>query len=105
MMSNEDYKIVLQQDQDHPQEFLISKSETFIGREAGLDIVIDAVSVSRRHARILRQAEGLYLEDLGSSNGTFLNGERLSQPALLSPDDQIRLGLSIELTFEVASCQ
>ena len=100
MLSNEDYKIVLQQDPDHPQEFLISKPETLIGREAGLDIVIDTVSVSRRHARILRQFEGLYLEDLGSSNGTFLNGERLSQPALLSPGDQIQLGLSVQLIFE-----
>ena len=98
-MSFEDFKIILDPHTDHSQAFPLTKSEIIIGREAGVDIVIDAVSVSRRHARILRRREAFYLEDLNSSNGTYLNGERVDGMKLLSPGDRIRLGLSVEVQF------
>ena len=63
-----------------------------IGRDAGMDIVIDNISVSREQAEI-RQEGGVWrVRDLGSANGTFLNGERLSDAQILRPRDEISFG-------------
>jgi len=51
--------------------------------------------ISREHARVIRRGPNLWLEDLGSTNGTYLNGQRLFEPALLRVGDEIRLGASI----------
>ncbi len=62
--------------------------------------------VSRRHAAIVRQEGSLYLKDMGSANGTFLNGQKLvpNQPRVLRDGDDIRLGhLTVRITFEKAS--
>src|SRR4051794_21079596 len=65
--------------------------ELVIGREdAGL--VIDDPEISRRHARICPVDGGVMVEDLGSTNGTFVNGERASEPVTLRESGQIRLG-------------
>jgi pSer/pThr/pTyr-binding forkhead associated (FHA) protein len=53
---------------------------------------IDDESVSRRHARIRVQADSAVLEDLGSKNGTFLGGNRLTGPEELRDGDEIRFG-------------
>jgi len=77
------------------------KPELFIGREVSNDVVITDADISRKHARLVLQGEGYLLEDLGSTNGTFLNGERLTAPKKLQPGDLIRLGETIELVFEL----
>jgi putative nucleotidyltransferase with HDIG domain len=70
-----------------------------IGRQDTLDIVLHDPSVSRRHAEILPTDQGWVLCDLGSSNGTYLNGELLSKiQGLLRPDDLIQVG---ELSLRV----
>jgi pSer/pThr/pTyr-binding forkhead associated (FHA) protein len=59
-----------------------------------------AKSVSRRHARILKQSDNLFIEDLGSINGTFVNGKKLDPylPEILSDGDRLQLGkLPIEV--------
>lgn len=48
--------------------------------------------ISRDHARLFRRNGNLWLEDIGSTNGTYLNGQRLFEPALVKPGDEIRLG-------------
>ncbi len=68
-----------------------------IGRGVENDIVIPSKRVSREHACIRRAGKRLILEDLGSTNGTFLNGERILSPAALRDGDRITIG---ELTFE-----
>lgn len=76
------------------QRIRITKDATRLGREPGLEVVIaaNAANVSRRHAEIRRQ-EGVYiLVDLGSFNGTFLNGRRLSAGEILHDNDLIELG-------------
>ena len=62
-----------------PQRVHITKEATRLGREPGLDVVIasTAANVSRRHAEIRRQEGVFILVDLGSFNGTFLNGRRI----------------------------
>jgi len=64
--------------------------ETILGRDDGVDVVLDAADVSRRHARITVAGGRAVLEDLGSRNGTFLNGTRLSKPVPLRHLDVIQ---------------
>lgn len=61
-----------------------------IGRQADCQIVLRDDFVSRHHSRIRRHDDGFYLEDLNSSNGTVLNGQQITRPALLVHGDQIQ---------------
>ena len=63
-----------------------------IGRDPSVAVWIDSSFVSRRHARLTVDLRGITLEDLGSHNGTFLNGQRLSAPLPLRHGDEIRIG-------------
>jgi hypothetical protein len=72
-----------------------------LGRAPGNTISIPDGSVSSNHARILRTPEGFVLEDLQSRNGTFVNGEQVTDKRLLTDGDLIRLG-KIIMTFNVA---
>jgi predicted component of type VI protein secretion system len=80
--------------------YSLEKSEISIGREVGSDVFINDVEVSRQHARLTSQGDNYALEDLNSTNGTFVNGQRLSEPRLLQPNDTIILGENVSLTFE-----
>jgi predicted component of type VI protein secretion system len=73
------------------RSFSMVRDMTVIGRREDCDLRIPLGEVSRKHCRILRDGDSLKLEDLGSSNGTFLNGQRV-QEALLSPGDTIQVG-------------
>ncbi|MEN9563955.1 MAG: hypothetical protein RIR73_2199, partial [Chloroflexota bacterium] len=81
------------------KDFELTKSEIIIGREDSVDITIPASAVSRRHARLLLEGENYVLEDLGSSNGTYVNGEKLVQQRILKSGDKIRLGQIINLVY------
>jgi hypothetical protein len=70
-----------------------------LGRGAQADIVLGDHFSSSAHARLVPQGEAIVLEDLGSTNGTFLNGEPLTGPQPLHHGDRIRIGDS-EFTFE-----
>ena len=70
---------------------LISRSVT-LGRKDGCEIVVDSSEASRQHARITLEEGRLKLEDLGSTNGTVLNGRRLRQPEVLGGGDIIVIG-------------
>lgn len=80
--------------------YSLDKSEISIGREAGSDVFINDVEVSRHHARLNDQASNYVLEDLGSTNGTFVNGQRVVDQRILQPGDTILLGENVSLTFE-----
>ena len=70
-----------------------------IGRSPDNSIVIDDSSVSRHHARLTWQGHAYALEDLGSSNGTWVNNARIKRPVLLNPGDSIGVGQSVSATF------
>jgi ABC-type multidrug transport system ATPase subunit len=76
------------------QRIAVVKDATRLGREPGLDVVIaaNAANVSRRHAEIRRQNGVYFLVDLGSFNGTFLNGRRITAGEVLNDNDVIELG-------------
>ena len=67
-------------------------AEVVIGRSREADVVLDNPAVSRRHARLVRDADGVVLTDLGSRNGTFRNGRRIVGPVRVDPGDEIRIG-------------
>lgn len=81
--------------------FPLFDDEQTVGREPTNTIVLPHGSVSSRHARIFRTPEGFVLEDLQSRNGTFVNGERVTEPRLLVKDDLVRFG-KVVLTFSLA---
>jgi hypothetical protein len=71
-----------------------------VGRGAGNDIPISADEyASSRHARFEPRRDGLYVEDVGSTNGTFVNGVKLTRERRLAPGDIVRVG-STDLRFE-----
>ncbi len=63
-----------------------------IGRSPGADIVIGDDFVSSRHARVYPSGGDVFIEDLGSTNGTLVNGERIVGPTRLSAGDSIEVG-------------
>src|SRR5205823_14486703 len=70
-----------------------------IGRDpASAALVIEDSEASRRHASVIPEGQSLNVEDLGSTNGTFVNGERLVGAQVLVPGDRLRLGTTV---FEV----
>lgn len=66
--------------------------ETVLGRDPTCDQVLNYPMISRQHARLLRSAKGIVLEDLHSTNGTFINGKRVRGTVLVRPGDVISLG-------------
>jgi len=82
------------------REVPLASGENVLGRVPEAVVWIADPAVSRRHARILLDARGATLEDLGSKNGTLLNGRRLAAPAPLADGDEIGLGAA-RLTLRV----
>jgi len=78
----------------------IVKADTIIGREAGDDIIIKDPEISRKHARIFLQGANYFIEDLGSTNGTSVNGARIQIASPLRVGDVIKLGEKTSLVFE-----
>jgi diguanylate cyclase (GGDEF)-like protein len=76
------------------RRYALTRDEHVIGRLLELDIPVDTDSVSRRHARIVKKAEGFWVEDLGSTNGTFVNDERVDK-RLLVDGDIVRVGEAV----------
>ena len=78
----------------------LAEGESVLGRARDAEIWIDAHGVSRNHARITVAGQDATVEDLGSKNGTFVRGERITTPYRLADGDQLRLG-SVVITFRI----
>ena len=94
----EDYFVVLTGRQ-LGQLFAIDREEMTIGRASACDILIEDEGVSRRQARLVRRGDKLYLEDVGSRNGTYLNGARIEGVEALADGDKIQFGTSTTLKY------
>jgi pSer/pThr/pTyr-binding forkhead associated (FHA) protein len=84
---------------------LTVNKEIIVGRSSDLEMVLVEDMVSRRHARIFWDGEQIQIEDLGSTNGTFVNGEKIGKRALLKEGDRVLIGTSIlkVVTADMAS--
>src|ERR1051326_5473910 len=81
--------------------FTLEGDQITIGRDSTNEIVINDAEISRRHARLTFQGGKYVLEDLGSTNGTFVNGQRLAGPRVLKAGEVVSFGEQIILVFEV----
>jgi hypothetical protein len=91
--------LVMSQGPQPGQTFMLDRDWLTVGRDPSNDIVINDPQVSRQHLRITRQGQMVVIEDLGSTNGTFANGVRLTGPHVLSNGDVIGLGDGVTLTY------
>jgi pSer/pThr/pTyr-binding forkhead associated (FHA) protein len=66
-----------------------------IGRDASTNMALDDDQASRRHARVSAQGDTAMIEDLGSTNGTYVNGQPIEGPRAIRPGDRIRVGLTV----------
>ncbi len=71
--------------------FLLDRDATTVGRHPDSDIFLDDVTVSRRHAELIRDDQGTTLKDLGSLNGTYVGGDRVDE-RLLATGDELQVG-------------
>lgn len=74
-----------------------------IGRDSSNAVAISDAEVSRRHARLTFQGGKYVIEDLGSTNGTFINGQRLAGPHVLKPGDVVAFGEQIVLMYDAVN--
>jgi hypothetical protein len=77
--------------------FAPAGERTLIGRSPECDVFLDDVTVSRRHAEVVREGDRHTIRDLGSLNGTFVNRRRI-ESAVLEDDDEVQIG-KYRLTF------
>jgi sulfur carrier protein ThiS len=79
------------------QSFQPGEGRTLVGRSPECDVFLDDVTVSRRHAELLRDADTFTIRDLGSLNGTYVNRKRI-ESAILEDGDEVQIG-KYRLTF------
>ena len=80
------------------EHFVPQGERTTIGRSPECDVFLDDVTVSRKHAVLVRRDDGYYIEDQGSLNGTFLNRKRIDAAERLENGDELQIG-KYKLTF------
>lgn len=81
------------------QRIFLDETDFIIGRDDTCNLVIADRQVSRRHARVRLEGDRYLLEDLGSKNGTFVNGQELAEPYQLQDGDEIQIALCCKLAF------
>ncbi len=97
------YRLILVSGAGAGTEYPLEKTELQLGRDLSNDIVINDPEVSRHHAHLILQDDGYIFEDLGSTNGTFIRGQRLAAPVVLRPGESITIGEKVNLKYEVIS--
>ena len=87
--------LVVTQGSQTGQSAALADGVILIGRGADCQIILDDDYVSTRHARVVSGENGIYLEDLGSTNGSYVNGQRITAPTTITMSDTIRIGKTI----------
>ncbi|MFB0536431.1 MAG: FHA domain-containing protein [Anaerolineae bacterium] len=93
-------ELIVRQGPQPGQRFSLTRPTIIIGREVGNDVVVSDPQISRRHASLTWDGRQFIIQDLGSANGTFVNGVRLTAPQVLQPGDAIGLGPTVLLGFQ-----
>lgn len=91
-----DYLLEIVEGPEAGRQIELGDKPVEIGREEGVDVVLAGDSlVSRRHARLTPTANGIVVDDLDSSNGTFVNGDQIYSSAVLVPGNELTVGVSV----------
>jgi hypothetical protein len=80
----------------------LAAPEILIGRDESNGVAINDAEVSRKHAKLSLQGSAYVIQDLGSTNGSFVNGQRITGPQVLNPGDSVSFGENIVVTYEAA---
>jgi pSer/pThr/pTyr-binding forkhead associated (FHA) protein len=105
MQGNGSSRLVVRRGPQPNQAYELNKDIVALGRDITNDIVINDPEVSRHHCRLTRTPSGYTLEDLGSTNGSFVNGQRLTGARQLVNGDMIGLGETVTLVYEGGAIQ
>lgn len=100
-MASQTYQFTMRTGPAPGKVFPLGGGEITLGRDTVNGIPLADAEVSRRHARLSFQGGYYLLEDLGSTNGTFINGRRLNAQQALQPGDVVMLGENVSLVFEL----
>jgi hypothetical protein len=101
MQGSDSYRLVVRRGPQPNQVYELKDEVINLGRDITNNIVINDREVSRHHLRLMRGAEGYTIEDLGSTNGTFINGKRVTGATPLKNGDMIGLGETVTLGYEL----
>lgn len=99
-MGKSAYRLVMRRGPTPGLILELDKSDMTLGRDLSNDFVINDVEVSRKHLRLLQVGESYRVEDLGSTNGTFINGLQLTGAHILIPGELLSLGEHVTLVYE-----
>lgn len=102
-MSPSSFRFIVRTGPNPGMVFELAEEVIMMGRDVTNDIVIGDAEMSRQHARLTRTPGGYVIEDLGSTNGSFVNGERLMAPRVLNPGDLVGMGETVTMTFDAVS--
>jgi len=101
-MSNQQFQLRVHKGPEPGKIFELTSVSITIGRDPMADITINDPEVSRQHARLIGTISGYRIQDLGSTNGTFIEGARLSgEPIELQQNQVINIGSNVALVFQV----
>ncbi|WP_420641875.1 FHA domain-containing protein [Candidatus Leptofilum sp.] len=100
-MADTKYQLTVRKGPKVGEKFLLETLSLTVGRDPVSDIILNDPEVSRQHARFTQTETGYQVQDLGSTNGTFVNGQRLeSEPVDLEPGFTISMGSGVTLLYE-----
>jgi pSer/pThr/pTyr-binding forkhead associated (FHA) protein len=99
-MAGSQYRLVVRQGPIPGQIFELNKPVITIGRDITNDFVINDAEVSRKHARLTLEGERYTIEDLNSTNGTYVDGQRLIGPHLLAVGEIVMFGDNVGVVYE-----
>lgn len=95
------YRLTMRKGPQPGQQYSLITDSVTIGRDPMVDVVVNDPEVSRQHARLTRSGDQFLVQDLGSTNGTFLDGRRLAgDPVPVAPGQLITIGGNVSLVFE-----
>ncbi|MCA9735292.1 MAG: FHA domain-containing protein [Deferribacteres bacterium] len=79
----------------HEERFPLSRHENKIGRDLSNEIVIHDAQISKQHAVVIREGERFLVDDYGSKNGVFVDGEKIQKPVIIEDGSLIKLGSTL----------
>jgi pSer/pThr/pTyr-binding forkhead associated (FHA) protein len=85
------FRVILKLNAKVLKELTMDQNEIIVGRDTTCDIQIDNIAVSREHATIIKGPNYYFIEDMGSKNGTFVNGKKINKK-FLKADDEVIIG-------------